>query len=226
MFLLPTTTFNESYGVPYWTLIFEMAFYAVMYVLALFGISEKRGASILLVWGVAIAFLCQLQIHPDFSNIDRMPFAGWWIFVSPENLMFIAGAIYGLVGQDRFKRTSPLSLGIHAGTLFFISETLPMPPYVRFLTWGVAYLCLLDLARRVRFPAFMERAGDYSYGIYLTQTILINSAMAAMLILAPHAALASYVAIALIAPVVGGLFFGAMEFHFHARAIKPVLRHL
>ncbi|MFM0629588.1 acyltransferase family protein [Paraburkholderia xenovorans] len=222
--LLPTTVFNESYGVPYWTLIYEMVFYVVMYAFIMLGVRRTHMAVALTIWGVAIAAVCQSNVHPAFGTDIGAIAAGRWILLSPANFMFIVGALYGLVGQDVFKRTSPLSLAIHAAVLFFISQTLAMPFYVRFLTWGVAYVCVLDLARRIKVPTFLERAGDYSYGLYLVQTILIHCAIGALLVLAPKASLGMYVLIALGTAIIGGIAFGALEFHFHARFVKVALR--
>ena len=225
--LLPASSFNENYAIPYWTLIYEMVFYGVMYASILIGMSRKYLAYALTIWAFSIVITCQSNVHPGFSDYVGTITAGKWILLSPNNFMFIAGALYGLIGQDVFKKLPPLSLSMHTATIFFISQAnIAMPFYFRFLMWGIAYVSVLDLVRSVRMPVFMERAGDYSYGLYLTHTIFIHVAMYVMVRFSPSAPLTLYFAMALGVPLVGGLAFGAMEFRFHASAIKAGLRRL
>lgn len=223
--LIPTKTFNESYSIPYWTLIYEMVFYVIVYTLILAGASRRVMASCMIVWAIAIAVICQTNIHPDFSGNVGALTPGWWIFLSPQNFMFITGFVYGLIGQGFFKRMPiALILALSVAGLVVAYANIPYPLYQRFLVFGLGCTPLIEIARRISVPEFMRRAGDYSYGLYLTHTIFIHVAMLGMVRFFPHAQIWYYFAAALAFPLIAGLMFGAVEFDIHQRIIKPLLR--
>ncbi|MFM0363157.1 hypothetical protein [Paraburkholderia sediminicola] len=105
-----------------------------------------------------------------------------------------------------------------------LAQTLaPMPYYV---LWGLSFALLLHLLQGVRVPRFLERAGDYSYGLSLSHTIFIAVAMYAMLRLIPGAPLIAFFIAALSSAVGAGLAFGAAEVIFHSTVIKGALRRI
>jgi peptidoglycan/LPS O-acetylase OafA/YrhL len=78
----------------------------------------------------------------------------------------------------------------------------------------------------LRVPKFLERAGDYSYGLYLSHTIFIAAAMYLMVRFAHGAPLAAYFIAAIGVALAAGLTFGAAEFVFHSTVIKGALRRM
>jgi peptidoglycan/LPS O-acetylase OafA/YrhL len=222
--LLPAAAFNESYAVPYWTLVYEMLFYAIMYAFIVSHLSHRTIAFALGAWAALIIVSCQFGVHEFPSDVAAM-LAGKWILVSPANLEFIAGALYGLVGADALRGANPLSLAIQALILFLIAQIVgPMPYYVRYALWGISFALVLHLARDVRFGRVLERAGDYSYGLYLVHTVLIAVAMYLMVRFWAGAPLVAYLVAAIATALVGGLAFGRVEFWFHSTVIKGALK--
>ncbi|MFM0363158.1 hypothetical protein [Paraburkholderia sediminicola] len=86
MRLLPASAFNESYAVPYWTLVYEMAFYAVMYACVVFRRSRAQIATVLDAWAAMIILACQSNIHPAFQNdiVDAEQFVSRCAGVTPS----------------------------------------------------------------------------------------------------------------------------------------------
>jgi peptidoglycan/LPS O-acetylase OafA/YrhL len=225
--LFPASVFNESYAIPYWTLVYEVVFYAIMYVCIVFRRSRGQIAAILATWAGSIVLVCQSGVHPEFHSDIGAMLAGKWILLSPANFGFIAGALYGLVGKDLLKGANPVSLAVQALVLFILAQTLaPIPYYVRYALWGLAFTLLLHLSQGIRVSRYLERAGDYSYGLYLTHTIFTGVAMYAMLRLMPGAPLLAFFAAAFGLALAGGLMFGAAEHVFHSLVIKGVLKRI
>lgn len=224
--LLPASAFNDYYAVPYWTLIYEMVFYAIMYAFILFGLSRRQIAKALVLWAVLIVIVCQGGIHA-FPDDVSAALAGKWIVVSPANFEFIAGALYGLVGREMLKTANLLTLATQALILLIIAQTVgPMVYYVRYAVWGISFMFLLHLVQGVRAPRFLERAGDYSYGLYLVQSIFCQVGAYIMARFFPAAPLLVFVIVTIATALAAGFSFGAIEFVFHGRVIKPALRRL
>lgn len=111
--LLPASEFNETYAVPYWTLVYEMVFYAIIYACIVLRRSRRQIAILLTMWAGIIALACQIGVHAFPSDREAM-LVGKWILLSPANFEFIAGALYGLVGKEVLKTANPLTLAIQA----------------------------------------------------------------------------------------------------------------
>jgi exopolysaccharide production protein ExoZ len=224
--LLPASAFNEYYAVPYWTLVYEMVFYAIMYVMILCRLSRRHIAIALALWAAVIAIACQTGIHAFPDDVSAMV-AGKWIFISPANFEFIAGALYGLVGREVLKTANPLTMAIQALVLFIIAQTLaPMAYYVRYALWGISFMLVLHLVQGMRAPRVLERAGDYSYGLYLVQSIFCQVGAYCMARFFPTASVFAFIAVTIATALVVGFSFGALEFAFHAKLVKPALRLL
>ena len=223
--LLPATAFNESYAIPYWTLVYEMVFYTVIYGCIVLRLSRPYIAVALGLWAILIVLVCQSNIHPEFGSDIGAMLAGKWILLSPANFEFICGAMYGLFGKELLKSANLASLAIQAAILFFIAQaSIPMPYYLRYLLWGVSFTLLLHIVQGIRVPKFLERAGDYSYGLYLSHTIFIAAAMYMVARFAPAVPLAIVFIAAFGTALLGGLAFGAAEFAFHSAVVKSALR--
>ena len=224
--LFPASEFNDTYAVPYWTLIYEMVFYAIIYALIVFRRSRRQIAILLTAWAVLIALACQLGMHAFPSDIEVM-LAGKWILISPANFEFIAGALYGLVGKDELKTANPVTLAIQAVIVFIIAQLfVPLPYYMRYVLWGVSFVLVLHLVQGLRAPRILKRAGDYSYGLYLVQTIFCQVGAYCMARFFPTAPLAAFFVVTMGTAIAAGLMFGALEFYCHARFVKPLLNRL
>jgi Predicted acyltransferases len=222
--LLPAASFNNSYEIPYWSLIYEVVFYTVIYALIVVRRTRRQIAILISIWAIVIALVCQLGLHPFPTDHEAM-FAGKWILASPANFEFIAGALYGLVGKEILKTANPLTLAIQAVIVFIIAQVLvPLPYYMRYALWGVSFVLVLHLVQGMRVPKFLERAGNQSYGLYLVQSMFCQVGAYFMARIFPGAPLSIFVAVTIGTALGAGLSFGALEFTFHEKVIKPVLR--
>ena len=108
-FLLPSDQMNNSYRIPYWTLCYEMAFYAAVYVFILLKLSRLQIAAACLLWIGAI-MVVTTPIYPAFV---AQP--GWWILVSPVSWLFALG----------------LLVSVTIGKWLEEAVTMPVPRFVK-----------------------------------------------------------------------------------------------
>lgn len=158
---------------PYWTLYFELLFYAI--VLALAMVSPRLVAPCILVWAIT-AFIFQ----------DRPYGNGHYLFPTWYHLCFPVFALYfaaGVLARYRFDRNSNARwfYGILAAVAFLGAEYVADTPFVslapgsrldaRFLIFGVGTFCAVRAAVLWRPRGItgqvLKMLGDMSYGIYL-----------------------------------------------------------
>lgn len=197
---------NNSYHIPYWTLIYEVFFY-LSFGCAAHAVQRKNLSHALLAWLAAIAF------YGIYSEMNVAAPAGLIAF-SPMNSLFIVGALLGL-NQDTLIRPE-LSAAYLAAALFLwvASVSIPMRHAVcGHLLAGLCFACVIAFSTTVEPPKGLARLGDYSYGIYLTHVVFITAAISIgdTLNLGFAPALGFVFGMA----ILPAMAFGAMEYHFH-----------
>ena len=196
MLLYPSTTYDPTSAIPYWTLIFEMTFYTLAAVAFGFRASD-RALTLLAVMWILIVNIVSHPITPA-----EYYFPGRWILLSPEVQVFPMGLLCG-IHYERMRRIGrwPYIAGaacaFFAGT-FFADETFP-----KLFAMGIYCSCLVvgfaDLNVRSRVTL---RLGDASYGIYL----LHFPPMYALSVIYPHSGDVWFFVVGMICGVSYGLF--------------------
>jgi peptidoglycan/LPS O-acetylase OafA/YrhL len=160
--LLPTGNLNGSFQIPYWSLIYEVFFYAV-FSLSLLGIIKNPRQSILItitVWTALIfysLFIIKTEIPVASPTISQILFA-------KQNLYFIAGILLSMSDEQK-----PYYLLIYGLVLSVVSAT-PYGAGIRFdlniMLLGVTMIIAFEKYSQY-IPTFLVKIGDWSYGIYL-----------------------------------------------------------
>lgn len=214
LLLLPAGRLVSWFVVPYWTLMFEVYFYAVAFVLMLGGRHLYDAG--LMLWAVLV-MAASLALHRSLAPVpDPLQLA-----TSPLALPFIAGASLARFHQGRkLPLLTTLCLCFAAWIAFpsrfdliFLIETL-------ILVLLAVHLSVL--AGRIgdwRPAALLSRLGDFSYGLYLIHAPLIV-AFAAIVPLRPGPVWLSALGLGFAASL-GGLAFGYGEYVAYRRVLRP-----
>ncbi len=221
MTLLPDANANNSYQIPYWTLMYEIFFYLMIYIFILCNFSHKQIFYSLLIWTGIIIFASQFQLVPAYN--PQIP--GKWMLFSPICLVFITGALYGLMGRDKIKNIPTIFLCIIA-SLFFVLITSKrgdaLASHLQYVCWSIACVLVLELSQRLKhIPAFLEKLGDYSYGFYLVHVIFITVAMYIITQHSHHHKFLSCFIFIMCISAIGGMAFGVFDHYFYKTKIKP-----
>jgi peptidoglycan/LPS O-acetylase OafA/YrhL len=196
LLLYPSTTFDPTSTIPYWTLIFEMAFYTLATVAFGFRLSDRVLTLVAVAWILAVNVIS----HP--ISPTEYYFPGRWILLSPEVQVFPMGLLCGIHFErirkiGRWPYIAGAASAFFAGT-FFADETFP-----KLFAMGIYCCCLVvgfaDLDVRSR---AVLRLGDASYGIYL----LHFPPMYVLSIIYPHPGDVWFFVVGIICGVSFGLF--------------------
>lgn len=162
LLLYPSTVSNSSLTIPYWTLAFEITFYALASVAYRARLSDRSLTILAVIW---ILIVNLVAASPDVGRYTFPGFPG--ILWSPAVQVFPMGVICG-IHFDYFRkmhRLTGLSIGLVA---FCVSFAFPDFTSQKLLCLGVAAASLLlavaDVDPKSRLAATL---GDASYGIYL-----------------------------------------------------------
>lgn len=214
--LLPLGGAIDSWAsVPFWTLIYEMTFYAITLVLMLGG---KRSFDVgLVIWAMLIVVTAHFLPAPPQLTANFLA-----ILSSPLSLLFIAGAALG-----RLHAGSPWPL-VTIGLITWTAFWRPGTQYQSIPIFSIGTLAALHFAvagsefvRRQTWLRPLVRGGDYSYGLYLMHMPVIAGILALGLTkIVPYpAALAICIAIGGAA----GILFGYFDFHFYQRIARKAV---
>lgn len=215
LLLLPGGRLHHFTLIPYWSLVFEMFFYSVVFVFLLGG--RERFDALLIVWALVILVInLTLPVSgnatPRLSNVAS----------SPWTLLFIAGAA---LARAHAGKCLPLAAIAAAGlSLGYQFEVLHL---TRVLLAAGGTLALIHLAAvyngglaRVRLMRRLARGGDWSYGLYL----LHRPVVAAVCATVPAATLPwhALLAVAVFAGCAVGLAFGWLEHRAYRRHFRAL----
>lgn len=214
-FALVPGPLNNSYRVPYWTLVYEMAFYVVMYLMVLSGASRATITKLCIGWLVAVV------VAKKYLTINGFE-PGAFVILSSLNVYFIAGLLLGLHMREAARANSTL-LALAAIVLWCTGDSIeklaPMPSEF-FLAAAFSAVVLLGI-RHLK-SAALERVGNASFGIYLLH---VPIAVLVLIELKDGTTMPVFVVwvIALFSALVGSFTFGVFETAMHDR-IKRLIR--
>lgn len=227
--LLPSTSLNGSYAIPYWTLCYELAFYIVTYLFIVGRLSKKGILSACVIWLTAIIMT---DAYRPFGLVDEdaafsaVAQPGAWILLTPCSIFFIAGLITSQLHREIESQFKSKWMALFCSVMLWgmgnglkLTSSIPM-----FLVQAVAFCLAIVAIKDVEVPRLAVRLGNLSYGTYLMHMIPIIALAA---ILKPHASGIRLSLVWLILVASGGVLgvaFGYLEFALHARVIKPLLR--
>lgn len=214
--LLIPSALNNSYRIPYWTLVYEMAFYVVVYALALFCARKEKATRVLLIWLLAIVVVTKYVTVPQFEP-------GFWILFARMNVYFILGMLMGL-NFEAVKQLNSVGVALGGIVLWCVGDAFAIgQPLPSDLMLGGAFCAAVLLGIRHLRVAALEWLGDASYGIYLLHvplTVLITYTLSRQV---PAIQPGTLWAIAFIVSLGGATAFGGIETRMHA-GIKRLLR--
>ena len=216
--LIPTTRLNGTLGIPYWTLLFEVAFYAAACVVFSLKLGDRTLSLVALVWIGAI-----LLSLGHFAALDSTAVPGVFVLLSPYSMFFAVDLLVCLNEQSLLRANAGL-LVLAVFLLASLAEAIsPLPP-LHLLAPSSANLLLatgigliVHLMSRIQFaPRVVLALGNSSYGLYL----LHIPVMYVLLPLVRGTVLAEFYYLPYIVmfavPLAIGVAFGLIEFRMHA----------
>ncbi|MER9603417.1 acyltransferase [Mesorhizobium sp. M0243] len=213
LLLLPTGTLNSSFNVPYWTLIYEMQFYFLLWLAALCRTTHYARMWLTVGWAliILVASVAGAKVPVANPTLTQIPFAA-------VNLFFAFGYVMALGMMTREWRP------------FFAMVLLTSAMSVYANAWSATYLALAVLCGSTVFiaikadeglvPKWLAKAGDHSYGLYLAHLPII----AAIYNWAPGWPLWAMIAATLSCGLLGGLAFGRLEHWMYTRYWRPIAK--
>jgi exopolysaccharide production protein ExoZ len=160
--LFPSGISDSSLTIPYWTLAFEMTFYALAAVAFASRISDRILTTIAILW-IALVNVVALAPTVGSYTFPGLPSILW----SPATQVFPMGIICG-IHFERLKRLPRWIFPLACLVAFILSFPFSDFSSKKLLFLGLAASCLIltlaDLDIRTRSVLAL---GDASYGIYL-----------------------------------------------------------
>ncbi|WAX98150.1 acyltransferase (plasmid) [Aminobacter sp. NyZ550] len=215
LLLIATGQLNNTFQVPYWTLIYEVQFYAVLWVAMLAGTTHYTRVWLMIGWAAVILVSGAAGIEVPVANPTLAQ-----IVLAPVNIFFTFG--YILASSMMTKDYLPLAvLTLIVSVTSLIFGGWPAP-YL-----GLAMLCVSAVALGISaspklVPSWLENAGNSSYGLYLLHMPIISVFSPAITGWSVGAA----VCLLLVIGGCAGLAFGAADQALYQRFLKPLARDI
>ncbi len=217
LFLWPQTGYPTSIYITFWTLVFEVFFYALAAAVFACRMSDRTLTALALCWMLVIQ-----TMYPYMTGM-RPILPGALVPFAQYNLFFAAGLICAL----NFGRLSRIGIEVLLGFAVVMTALLPLLPptphatTLLVLALGLAAI-LLVVAKIECWPRITLSLGNASYGLFLLH-------YAPMVVVAVWLAESGYSAGALwpLMVLIGlavGIPFGLAEFAFHRAALRRALR--
>ncbi|MGN8344559.1 acyltransferase family protein [Pseudomonas sp. SMV71] len=215
LLLFPSGSLNDSFQVPYWTLIYEMFFYTFIVLLML--LTRARAPlmnAALLLWLASILVAGHNGVSISLPSPDYTT-----IFLSPLNIFFITGYFLARLTLSPHKTSAYMGfLLIGAESIFFAESRYLLS------TSLVGAMLILFAIQLKPFPKLLTILGDYSYGIYLLHLPIIYC-----LYLALKASGATFHTSLLLMTLVAlptSIAFGKFEYWLYQQKIRPMVDRL
>ncbi|MGV3633318.1 MAG: acyltransferase family protein, partial [Pseudorhodoplanes sp.] len=166
IFLVPTPSSGWS-GTPNWTLVYEVAFYAIAAGLFAMRLSDRTLSIICILWVAAINL-----IAPDITRKEIWQVTTnilWSPLMQALPIGFLCALHF-----NRLSRIPPALLIAIAILAFAVALHLPDPTNNRYFFYSVATTSLVvALADRVPYNRIAALFGNASYGIYLIHVAVL-----------------------------------------------------
>ncbi|PVY81040.1 peptidoglycan/LPS O-acetylase OafA/YrhL [Cupriavidus alkaliphilus] len=219
--LLPTVALNNDYNIPYWTLCYEVAFYALVYVFILCRLSREHIAMACVVWLVLIVATWAYKTGEPI----RVHEPGWWILLSQDSIFFVLGLFVSTAGAGSLERWSGAQLALAGVLVWSIFQPQLAAMQVPAMAGGaVACVLVMLAAQRMRFPRALVAIGDMSYGGYLIHLVLVVAVVRHFIADLAQMRLAVVIVILLLVAALGGMAYGWLEYQLHNRVLKKLFR--
>lgn len=226
LLLLPSGHANASFGVPYWTLIYEVFFYGIISLVLLTKNREKTLTILLLIWAIIITSLTRFDPLTKIASPNILQ-----IGVSYCCMFFIVGAAFGLL---YLKKSNVFFWIVAILGIFFIFTPSSLYPfnsmiYHLLICIGLFYVFLnfyhisnnklLNIVKRM-----MVRFGDYSYGLYLIHLPIVTAICYSSYFMALGRWKLFLVAIVVAGTF--GLIYGYIEHRVYVLKLRPLANSL
>ena len=215
LFLVPAGSLSSGFQVPYWTLIYEVFFYFLLFLMISLKFRPAWYGTFMLIWTLAILIAPLLGItNPVWALADVTD-----IFFAPFNLFFIGGfLLFGAIREGR-------RFALAAWLLLVLAESLGVRGvvtgfYVEVIVIGGGLLALAALLPDLPWPRFLARLGDGSYGLYLVHAPIIR----VLFVSVAGGGHGFWLAFAVFFGVglAGGCLFGLIEFRLYRDYMRPL----
>jgi peptidoglycan/LPS O-acetylase OafA/YrhL len=218
-FLLPVRGLNQSWLIPFWTLCYEVAFYAAVYAFILAGFGRRRISLICALWLVLIHAIT--LIRPI-----SIPEPGLAILASPVVPPFVLGLLASTLDL-RVSLAMRGALVLAGCAAWFAPLGLGLNGIERL---SMAFTCLVLAIGDLPMPAALMWLGDCSYGLYLVHAIGVRVALGGMERFTTIRGYWLTLTVVIGAALALGLTFGAVESRWHRRVARrrreaPHLEH-
>jgi exopolysaccharide production protein ExoZ len=210
--LYPTIPQRLATSIPYWTLTFEVTFYALAALLFSMHLSDRQLAMIAVLWIVAVNL-----IGANAANEAGFGFPGPAMLLSPAMQVLPMGLICGIYFEQlrQMHRAGWIAMALVA---LIASYFLPDLTNIRMLTLGIGSASLVVAVADCDIPGLVRRLGETSYGIYLVHVPVMVS-------MSPSMGATSLAVAALVCGILYGLFdFWLYGLLANKRAAAPAVR--
>jgi peptidoglycan/LPS O-acetylase OafA/YrhL len=171
--LYPSTSGDDFTSIPYWTLVFEVVFYALATVAFALRLSDQALTALAVIWIVAVNLFA-----PNPSTGLEYALPGWLLPLSSAVQVFPMGLLVG-IHFDRIREFGRWRYILGAGLALLASYQFPNFSTLELFTKGLSAAFLIAAVADTRWPALVKTLGDASYGIYLLHfpAIIVTAAL-------------------------------------------------
>lgn len=216
-FLIPgTDSLNNSYKVPYWTLIYEVFFYSLLYFISLWAKTAEKIAAVCCLWLLSI-FIVNVYHSVPIAVPQQL------ILFSVANIYFISGLLFALY-EELLQKNKAIIMVLFL-SLALWGCTLNSPGLQSDIINAIAFGLLVYSAKNMLNHPLLVKLGDYSYGMYLLHVPILLSLIHLLQKIHPTLQLRYLWPIVFLVTLLCSVLFGKLEYQLH-RYLKKVLKNI